>query len=109
MDFSIHPNQTLVTSHLTIESSSATTSTMKDNWVLDGDGTSLKLTSIQLNGNTLLPNVDYAVTDHELIIFPHARENTMPLKNGTWKLTTVVEICPESNTQLSGTFLCNKK
>jgi len=102
MNFSIFPNQTTVTSHLTIIPTSS--SSGKENWILDGDATSLKLISVELNGKIISPNIDYSVTEHELILFPHARENTRIDDSSSLELKTVVEINPETNTQLSGLY-----
>ena len=67
--------------------------------VLDGEADALTLLSIRLNGKDLVEGVDYTLKGDEL---------TIPSKllgaDGTSKLTTKVEIEPETNTQLSGLY-----
>ena len=66
--------------------------------ILDGEADALILLSIQLNGNDLQEGKDYNIDGDELSI------PASVMGDGTSKITTKVEIVPESNTQLSGLY-----
>eukprot|EP00956_Cyclotella_meneghiniana_P016530 scaffold26096_cov62-Cyclotella_meneghiniana.AAC.1 len=64
----------------------------------DGEADALTLLSIQLNGKDLQEGKDYTINGDELSI------PASVLGDGTSKITTKVEIVPETNTQLSGLY-----
>ena len=66
--------------------------------VLDGEADALTLLSIQLNGKDLVEGTDYTLKGDELTI------PASVLGDAASKLTTRVEIVPETNTQLSGLY-----
>ena len=100
MDFNICDGKTTVTSEMNVEPN-PTSSSNDGDLVLDGDETAVKLLSLQMNGKDLVDGVDYEIKPGKLIIkasslYSEGMEKGM--------LTTVVEIVPEENTQLSGLY-----
>ena len=94
MDFQIRDGKTTVTSELTLQPNPKYQGTSQE-LVLDGDETSVTLRSIHMNGQELVEGQGYTLRPGKLIVQavpPHAQ------------LTTVVEIVPEDNTQLSGLY-----
>ncbi len=94
MDFFIDDGKTTVTSKLTIEPNGDYNGGSKD-LTLDGDESCVKLMSLKLNGKDLKEGVDYELAPGKLVL-----KNLPPNS----ELTTIVEIVPEDNTQLSGLY-----
>lgn len=94
MDFNIRDGKTTVTSNLFIEPNEAYNGKSKD-LTLDGDETCVKLLSLQLNGKDLQEGTDYELSPGKLVLKNPPAGST---------LTSVVEIVPEDNTQLSGLY-----
>ena len=97
MDFDIRENKTTVTSKLTIEKNGKVES---GDLVLDGEEDSISLLSLSLNGKSLSEGTDYELEPGKLILKDEVLSQS---KDGN-TLTTVVEIVPEENTQLSGLY-----
>ena len=105
LEFDIYKGKTIVTTEmqLTVNPKSVDSSGDEKNddddgpqpLVLDGDETSMKLQSIQLDGVDLKLDQDYTLSPDKLIL--------LKPKDGSW-LKTKVEIIPEDNTQLSGLY-----
>lgn len=98
MDFDIRDGLTVVTSEMTVEPNPASEG---GDMVLDGDETSVKLMTLQINGKDLAEGDDYELKPGKLIIKASALSGAG--KDGTL-LKSVVEIVPEENTQLSGLY-----
>jgi hypothetical protein len=94
MDFQIKPGKTIVTSKLSLETNPNYKGESTE-LTLDGDERCVKLLSLQLNGKDLQEGTDYELAPGKLIL-----KNPPPNS----ELTTVVEIVPEDNTQLSGLY-----
>jgi predicted phage tail protein len=94
MDFQIGEGATTVTSELFLKPNSNYNGKSQD-LVLDGDETNIKLMSLTLNGKALKEGADYELTPGKLVVKNPPPESV---------LTTVVEIVPEDNTQLSGLY-----
>ena len=94
LDFNIHEGKTTVTSTLFIEPNDSYTG-KSTHLTLDGDETCVKLLSLKLNGKDLEEGVDFDLSPGKLV-----------LKNppAGSSLTSLVEIVPEDNTQLSGLY-----
>ena len=92
MDFVIYEGKTTVTSRLTLAKNPA--SGASEPLVLDGDETSVTLKSISMDGKALVEGDDYELQPGKLVL-------KEPCEG---VLTTVVEIVPEDNTQLSGLY-----
>ena len=94
MNFNIQEGKTTVTSTLFIEPNDAYTG-KSTHLTLDGDETCVKLLSLKLNGKDLEEGADFELLPGKLV-----------LKNppAGSSLTSVVEIVPEDNTQLSGLY-----
>jgi Peptidase M1 N-terminal domain len=130
MTIDIHDQKTIVTTsfHLVKNSKNSKTNnnhinnninnSQNDELVLDGDASCVKLLSISRGSGTgndsdgennnnndnavlLQVGVDYTLSKTKLVLLrPQADDND---DNVVW-YTTVVEICPETNTQLSGLY-----
>lgn len=100
MDFDIRDGRTTLTSHLTVEPNPAHEGgeDVSSDLVLDGDESAVKLLGLQIDGRDLVEGVDYELSPGKLIIKSSA------LKEPSCVLSTVVEIVPEDNTQLSGLY-----
>ena len=90
LNFDIHEEETLVTSTLDIEPNDDAAGT------LDLDGEELVLRSIELDGKALSEGTDYKLTEDGITL--------LALPTAAFKLTTVVAIKPQDNTQLSGLY-----
>ena len=90
LNFDIHEEETLVTSTLDIEPNDHAAGT------LDLDGEELVLRSIELDGKALSEGTDYKLTEDGITL--------LALPTAAFKLTTVVAIKPQDNTQLSGLY-----
>lgn len=99
MEFNIYDGKTTVESELTIEPNLAVDDVSKQDMVLDGDETCVKLLSLSLDGRDLLEGTDYTLEPGKLIIKASALAGA-----SSSVLKTVVEIVPEDNTQLSGLY-----
>lgn len=97
MDFQIFDGCTTVTSVMTISPNDP--AALDQDMILDGDESCVKLLSLSLNGRELSNNTDYSLAPGKLII----KASTLK-KNSVNILTTIVEIVPEDNTQLSGLY-----
>jgi len=100
MDFNIADGETLVTSKLTIEPNpkfNALDGDASTDLVLDGDESSVSLTSLSIDGRALEESTDYQFSPGTLTIKSSA------LKPGA-VLESTVKIVPEDNTQLSGLY-----
>jgi hypothetical protein len=95
MDFVINDGKTTVTTELFIEANPNVAEMTNEPLVLDGDETCVKLLSLEMDGKPLQEGEDYTLEPGKLLI--------LNPKSGA-KLTTVVEIIPEDNTQLSGLY-----
>lgn len=91
LDIDIHEGKTTVKSSLKLKQNGQDSSEL----VLDGDETCVKLVSIAKNGVDLSEGSDYSLSPGKLTLSSVADGDT---------LTTVVEIVPEDNTQLSGIY-----
>lgn len=96
MDFVIHDGVTTVTSELYLTPNSAG----EGDLVLDGDETAVKLMKLVLNNRELVEGDDYELAPGKLIL----KAATLKENHAANVLTTVVEIVPEDNTQLSGLY-----
>lgn len=97
MDFNIQDGKTIVTSEMKIEVNP--NGPGAGDLVLDGDETCVNLVSLQVDGKALSEGDDYTLSPGKLVIQKSALN-----KDGSGTLTSVVEIVPEENTQLSGKF-----
>jgi aminopeptidase N len=97
MDFQIFDGCTTVTAVMTIAPNAP--AALDQDMILDGDESCVKLLSLSLNGRELSNNTDYTLAPGKLII----KASTLQ-KNSVNVLTTVVELVPEDNTQLSGLY-----
>ena len=97
MDFNIQDGKTIVTSEMKIEVNP--NGPGAGDLVLDGDETCVNLISLQVDGKALSEGDDYTLSPGKLVIKKSALN-----KDGSGTLTSVVEIVPEENTQLSGKF-----
>jgi aminopeptidase N len=95
MDFKIQDGVTTLTSKLFIEPNPAVLNPSTQDMVLDGDETCVKLMKLSLDGRDLLEGTDYTLAPGKLIL-------KAPPPGSV--LTTVVEVIPEENTQLSGLY-----
>ena len=93
MNIDIREGKTVVTTDLVLQSNPEGPST--NELVLDGDETAVKLRSISLDGRELQEGVDYTLGPGRLTL--------KNVKSGS-KVSTVCEIVPEDNTQLSGLY-----
>lgn len=100
LDFNITPNLTTVQADLTVSTNPASPLFQKGSkdLVLDGDATSVTLTSIKIDGQALT-QADYHTTPTQLIVHSSAFAD-----KPTFTLSTVVTTVPEDNTQLSGLY-----
>lgn len=96
MNFDIRDGKTIVTSELTVEPNP--NGPGSGDLVLDGDETEVKLMKLSVDGRDLVEGDDYVLSPGKLVIQGSA------LKDGKGLVTTVVEIVPEKNTQLSGLY-----
>ena len=97
MDFDIRENKTTVTSQLTIEKNAKVSS---GDLEMDGEEDSISLMSLSLNGKALEEGTDYELKPGKLII----KDELLSQSQDGNVLTTVVDIVPEENTQLSGLY-----
>ena len=97
MNVQIFDGTTTVTSNMTIRPNIPNAN--DHDMILDGDETCVKLLQLALNGKDLLEGIDYELTPGKLIL----KASALSLHN-TNTLTTVVQIVPEDNTQLSGLY-----
>lgn len=97
MNVQIFDGTTTVTSNMTIRPNVPEAN--NHDMILDGDETCVKLLQLALNGRDLLEGTDYELTPGKLIL----KASALSLHN-TNTLTTVVQIVPEDNTQLSGLY-----
>ena len=97
MDFNIQDGKTIVTSEMKIEANP--NGPGAGDLVLDGDETCVKLVSLEIDGKALSEGDDYTLSPGKLVIKKSALK-----EDGSGTLTSVVEIVPEENTQLSGKF-----
>jgi Peptidase M1 N-terminal domain len=99
MDIRVREGQTTVTAELVLaKNPNYGTSGSGDGdevLVLDGDESCVKLLELQMNGKDLVENQDYVLEPGKLIL-KHPEDGAV--------LRTVVEIVPETNTQLSGLY-----
>lgn len=98
MDFNIHDGKTTVTSFLTISPNPNAHHQQEQDLILDGDETSVTLLHLSMGGKELVEEKDYQVLPGKLVI--KASSLTRP----SCVLKSVVEIIPETNTQLSGLY-----
>lgn len=94
MNFQIHKGKTVVTTNMTLKSNLKASESSKE-LVLDGDETCVKLLSLKMNGKDLKEGEDYTLGPGSLTLLN-------PIDGAT--ISTVVEIVPEDNTQLSGLY-----
>ena len=99
MDFNIQDGKTTVTSEMKVEPNPNGNGDDGD-LVLDGDETAVKLLSLQSNGKDLVEGDDYELKPGKLII----KRSSLYVDSNEATLTTIVEIVPEENTQLSGLY-----
>ena len=90
MNFDLQEGKTIVKTALTLSKNEG-----EGPLVLDGDETCVTLVSIQMDGKDLVKGTDYTLSPGKLTL--------LEPKDGA-VLTTVVEIVPEDNTQLSGLY-----
>jgi len=95
LEFDIFEGKTLVTSEMKLVANPNKPEDLPEALVLDGDESSVKLMSIQIDGKDLEADKDYTLSPGKLTIL-------QPTDGATVK--TVVEIVPEDNTQLSGLY-----
>jgi aminopeptidase N len=96
MDFDIQDGVTTVTSKLFIEPNPDVSPDLStQDMVLDGDETCVKLLKLSMNSKDLVEGTDYTLAPGKLIL-------KAPPPGSV--LTTVVELTPEANTQLSGLY-----
>ena len=95
MDFNIQDGVSTVTSKLFIEPNPAVSNPSNQDMVLDGDETCVKLMKLSLDGRDLVEGTDYTLAPGKLILKAPPAGSV---------LTTVVEVIPEDNTQLSGLY-----
>jgi hypothetical protein len=98
MDFNIRDGKTTVTSLLTIAPNPSAQLQKDKDLILDGDETSVTLLHLSLNGKDLVEGTDYEIFPGKLVI------KASSLIRPSCVLKTVVEIVPETNTQLSGLY-----
>lgn len=94
MDFNIENGKTTVTTSLTLQANPAAEDGDQE-LVLDGDETCVKLLSLQMDGKDLVEGIDYRLSPGKL---------TLLRPESGAVVTTMVEIVPEDNTQLSGLY-----
>jgi len=94
MNFDIRHGKTVVTTDLTLQRNPDGPSNTNE-LVLDGDETAVTLLSIAMDGKELVQGQDYTLKPGKLIV-KNCQSNS--------KITTVVSIVPEDNTQLSGLY-----
>lgn len=80
-----------------------------DDLVLDGDESCVKLLSIEIDGRPLVEGQDYELQPGRLILKASALKSSSSShgdtsNNSSTVLSTIVEIIPEENTQLSGFY-----
>jgi aminopeptidase N len=103
LDFDIHPGKTTVKTKLTLTPNPIVADTaQKEPLVLDGDETSVTLRQIQLNGRTLVENVDYKLEPGKLVML--LSHDAMLNNQHQMVLDMVADLVPEDNTQLSGLY-----
>jgi len=100
MNFIIRDGLTTVTSEMNVEANPKLNGGKYTGGglVLDGEEEAVKLMALSVDGRDLLEGKDYVLEPGKLIIMGSA------LKDGSGILKTVVEIVPETNTQLSGLY-----
>ena len=99
MLFHIENGKTVVTSEMEIVPNTDVSDYEAQDMVLDGDESSVKLKSLSINGRDLKEGKDYTLEPGKLIL----KASTLA-GAPTSTLTTVVEVVPEENTQLSGLY-----
>lgn len=99
MDFDITDGTTTVTSSMILQNNPKYSEDNPAEMVLDGDESCVKLLSLQMNGSDLKEGTDYTLSPGKLTLLPAAFSS-----DGDNVLSTVVEIVPETNTQLSGLY-----
>jgi Peptidase M1 N-terminal domain len=100
MDINVREGRTTVATELVLiknpsYGSSNDQAPASEELVLDGDESAVKLLELQMNGKRLVENEDYRLEPGRLIL-------KRPTDGAVLK--TVVEIVPETNTQLSGLY-----
>jgi len=98
MDVDITDGKTTVRSSLSFQSNPKYSGEDSTEIVLDGDEC-VSLISLEMNRSALKEGVDYKLSPGKLTLLPAAFSS-----NGDNVLSTVVEIVPEANTQLSGSY-----
>jgi aminopeptidase N len=99
MTFNIESGKTVVTSEMEIVPNTDVKDYEALDMVLDGDESSVKLMSLSMNGRDLEEGKDYTLEPGKLIL----KASTLAGAPAS-TLTTVVEVVPEDNTQLSGLY-----
>jgi len=104
MDFNIKDGCTTVTTNMTVLPNPILTADddREATLELDGDETSIKLLVLQVDGRDLIKDVEYVMMPGKLIVKACAFKDGSGVGGGL--VTTVVEIIPEDNTQLSGLY-----
>lgn len=95
MDINIRDNKTTVTTELTLKGNPLVDEENRHELVLDGDEASVALLHLSVNGKELTEGIDYTLEPGKLIL-KHPKEGDI--------VKTVVEVVPETNTQLSGLY-----
>jgi len=99
MSFDIRDGKTTVTTEMNvIPNPSLSEADPNGVLELDGDESSVKLLSISVDGRDMVEGEDYMIAPGRLVV------KSCALKEGKGVVKTVVEICPEENTQLSGLY-----
>jgi aminopeptidase N len=106
MDIVIHDGRTQITTRMTIQPNHVVgiEKFKQEDWILDGDETSVKLMQLQWNGRELVDGVDYTLQPGKLVLHPKELLSDGGGGNEGGMLTTVTEIVPETNTRLSGLY-----
>jgi len=98
LHFDIYEGRTVVSADLKVSRNPSSSHGNKD-LVLDGDASSVTLKSASVNGSPLTAGEDYTLSASSLIVHESATDGL-----DDFILSTVVEIVPEDNTQLSGFY-----
>ncbi|GMI15889.1 hypothetical protein TrLO_g12102 [Triparma laevis f. longispina] len=98
MSFDIYDGKTIVKSNLVVVANEQSKHDSRD-LVLDGDGSSVVLKGVEIEGRELKEGIDYTLTPSQLIIHSTSFPNPQ-----SFTLSTTVETVPEDNTQLSGFY-----
>lgn len=101
MNFDIRDGKTTVDTELTVIANANNSVGEQGDMVLDGEADALTLISIQLNGIDLVMGTDYTIVGDALTI-------PSSVMKGGGILHTIVQVVPETNTQLSGLYKSGK-